>query len=1205
MNTRRHSAIRRAAMAVATGTAIAVPLMATGAPGTLAQAPLFLTASVPPNIFFVLDDSLSMNSEVLKSAGAEAAHPSGTFFDHTVGNYMYPNEANLTNPPQRDDRALELCPGYNVLAYDPQLEYRPWVGENDAGAAYTDRTLATACNDPYISAFCNLDLSGHFYFEWTDSDGDDEYDPGECPRPFPFPANPDEHFSGNSPPLDAAGCAATPGCVAATDPGFDAANYANWYSYYRKREYVVKRTVSQLIDESSVRMGLSSLHNTGSASTPVSDMLTPANKTTLRQNLFLIDSASGGSTPLRRALDQAGKYFDSTDADGHEYLPGAASPILPQADGGHCQQNFTVLLSDGFWNHDYNAGYGNEDNDADAVNPGDLATVWDGGSHADQWIDASGDPTAVGASTLADIAMHYYEKDLSALVDKVASNVSSDDTPNDQQHMVTFTVALGVDGTLTQDPINRTDAFAWPDPIASEAAKVDDMRHAAWNSRGQFLSARRPTEVDEALKGAVAAIVEAAGTASAVTFNTASLSSGTKAFQAKIDSTDWSGQLLAFNIDETDGTVVAPEAWEASSGLDALADHTSRLVLTNSDPDADGDAGATVAWANLTTAQQDDLRTNVSDPSAPMSDAVGQARLAFVLGDRTCEISSAGGCGYDINGDGTTDDGDNSLRDRGSRLGDIVGGAPIVVGKPPFNWPSTSPFPDGTGGTTTYSSFKHGAAATRSEVVYVGSNDGMLHGFQASDGAEVLAYMPSSLFSTGANQGYHNLSDPAYSHRYYVDGPPNYHDVYIAKAAGGTTAWRTLLVAGLGAGGRGIYALDITNPTDFTAANAEDIVLWEFTSADDAELGYTMSTPLVAMMNNGKWAAVVGSGYNDTGADANAHLFIIFLEGFLDPDGDGIWTLDTDYVRLEAPEALATAADRNGLSSPRGADLDGNGTLDRVYVGDLFGNMWAFDLCADSGTGCSSSIADWKTANVGLTPLFTAADGNGKRQPITVRPVISKHPSQLDDGTNRPNVLVAFGTGQYLTTADTVITADVQSAYGVWDHGATSLTRADLQVQTFVAGFNNEVVTDNAVDWTSKHGWYFDFPDAGERLVADPDLRAGILFFNTLVPSGALCTGGGFGYQYSLDLENGGRPDFAIFDYNNNGVVDLADVASDGTDSYFPERVIFNAGIPASSTYLGNKEYTGTSAGTIKVREVFPLDTLDTGRLSWQELTNF
>jgi type IV pilus assembly protein PilY1 len=405
-------------------------------------------------------------------------------------------------------------------------------------------------------------------------------------------------------------------------------------------------------------------------------------------------------------------------------------------------------------------------------------------------------------------------------------------------------------------------------------------------------------------------------------------------------------------------------------------------------------------------------------------------------------------------------------------------------------------------------------------------------------------------------------------------------------------------VGGLGAGGRGLYALDLTDPTAFTAANAANIVLWEFSSANDAELGYTYSQPIIAMMNNGQWAAIVGSGYNDTSANLNAHLFIIFLEGGV----DGVWTdgsedTPTDYVKIEG--TVAGIAERNGLSSPAVADLDRNGTADRVYVGDLLGNLWAFDTSSDN------------TGSWSANKLFTATDAGGNAQPITAKPAIAKHPGIGDAADNQPNVMVYFGTGQYLTDADKTTTG-VQSFYGVWDKGDVGLTPANLQQQTFEVGFNNQVVTDTTITWDTQYGWYVNLPDSGnplypgERVVADAILRGGIVFFNSILPSDDPCGAGGSGFLYALDMINGGRPDEPPFDTNGDAVVDLTDVVADATRSNteIAGRKSYGVGFgtPSAPTVVGNVLYTTGTSGQIEETAIAELEGLDTGRLSWQQL---
>ncbi|GAB4361736.1 MAG: PilC/PilY family type IV pilus protein [Gammaproteobacteria bacterium] len=1117
-----------------------VPVVAEARPGTLAQSPLFLSSQVKSNLFFVLDDSGSMDWEVLQSNGALAAHGG------------YPNSGNLDYTPNNDAEVLELCVGYNVLAYDPGTIYTPWIGEDDSGNTYTDLTLTTARPNPFFNGTTNL--SNTFYFVWNDADGDGDYDVGECPRPDPAA------YGGG---IDAAECRTIAGCVVAADlPAAQQSNYANWYSYYRKREYVMKRAVSELINDATNRVGMATLWNNSldgsGVSTPVQDMEVGTNRADLMERLFNVDSSGG--TPLRNALEEAGEYFHMDDGQSHQYFSSASSPILSAAQGGACQQNFTVVMSDGYWNSTASSK-GNEDHDTQGAND----SIWDGGAMADNW-----------SNTLADVAMYYYENDLSStLADQVRTTAAD---LNTAQHLVTFTVAFGVNGTLASDPPDRTTPFAWPDPLDTEdEERIDDMRHAAFNARGQFLSAKNPQQLISSLSAAIAEINARTGSASSVSFNTSRLTANSVVYQAHFNSTRWSGELEAYDLDPITGDVAVTPNWQASTVLDGQA---SRVMLTHNGTD-----GVPFTWAQVygtpIASALADLRSD--NAGGTVTDAEAQARLDYLRGDRSNE-----GAGY-------------QFRQRDSRLGDIVHSTPIFVGAPALRWPDAAPFPTASG--SRYSDFKHGSAASRQEVVYVGSNDGTLHGFRADTGEEVLAYVPSMLFSSATNEGLHYLTDPNYLHRYYVDLEPTLSDAYVRITPAGSPAWRTVLIGALRGGGRGLFALDVTNPLNFSEAttNAANTVLWEFSSSDDLDLGHTFSQPRIAMMNNGEWAVILGNGYNDLGS-GEAKLFILFLEDGLDGWSSG------DYIELTT--GVGNPSDRNGLSSPTLADLDGNGTVDRVYAGDLHGNMWAFDLS-------SSNPSTWRSAyRTGSTPrpLFTAPN----TQPITARPRLAKHPTELDVPSNQPNVMVYFGTGQYLTDADKS-NADVQTFYGVWDDGTGQLTQSDLVQQGFNASFaNNAVITTNPVDYAgSDKGWYIDMPESGERIVATPIIRDGIVYFVTLIPDADPCAFGSRSFLMALDMATGGNPSFAAFDTNYDGVLDASDyVSGGGVTSPVGRMELPVGGGAADPKTLGDNIYipdpsgpntagggggSGGGSGLTRIK-IPPVGGDRTGRLSWQEL---
>ncbi|RMG31160.1 MAG: hypothetical protein D6721_02070 [Gammaproteobacteria bacterium] len=1111
------------------------------APGKIAQSPLFLSAHVQPNIFFMIDDSGSMDWEILKSNEATQLYPEQWSWWWGWWFVQYPNFGYLNFTPTGEDEQLELCNGYNVMAYNPKAVYTPWKGKDSAGKTFQNQSLSSARYNPYYP-WPTVSLKDHFYLVWNDADHDGKLDKGECPT-----------RSGGITSVSQCRAMGSAKCVVVRDlPAAQQINYANWYTYYRKREFVAKRALSELITNSTARMGFSLInHIKTGTSTPVRDIddiskpvdpVARSNKEKLLQNLFKY--SSGGWTPLRKGLKFAGDYYEN------KYGAPWQSPILPASQGGECQQNFTILMSDGFWNGG-SPGVGNTDKDG----PG----PWDGYSYADAWSD-----------TLADVAMHYFERDLApSLADKVPMTKvdvplpSSPSLTTMHQHMVTFTVAFGVNGTLNSGPPSRTaPSFSWPKPVADDFTAVDDMRHAAWNGRGKFLSARDPQQLIGALNDTIAEIESRTATASAVTFNSTSLQAGTLVFQALFNSAKWSGELVARNVNP-DGTIGA-EAWRvttagSATGLDDPGfSWSTRHVYT-----WNGTAGAPFAWTSLTTDQQNDLRTN-PDGSTGSVDA-GKARLRYLLGDRSCEVSSKSTCSV---GTFTA----KQFRDRASRLGDIVHSSPYFVGVP------SAPYPDDIEPGHPYSTFIQ-AHKGRKKVVYVGSNDGMLHAFDVGNqGTELFAYVPRLLSSTASGAGLHYLTDPNYGHRYYVDLSPQVGDAFF----GGQ--WHTVLLGGLRGGGKGLFALDITDPSTFN----ETKVLWEFTHKD---LGYSFSEAFVARLNNGKWAAIFGNGYNnDPNGDGHAKLFIVYLDG---SNLTNPVIIDTHSGSIANFSCNDPASDCNGLSSPALADINGDGTVDRAYAGDLHGNLWVFDL---SGKTASS----WKLAYT--KPLFHACSSlpcsKSNRQPITSRPALARHITERSSLTS-PNIMVFFGTGQYLTAADNTSNTQ-QTFYGVWDGNTPDLDRGSLVAQTLTqvstASGTFRFVTDHPVDYSTAKGWYIDLVSR-ERVVVDAHAIGDLVFFNTMIPSGGSCSFGGTSWLMSVDQFNGGVPSFVPFDTNGDGVIDTSDLV--GGKTAVGTRV---DSIASDSTFIGAKRFTATTSGEIRSGTVQANPIQKPYRTSWTTL---
>lgn len=1181
---------------------VSIPVQA--APGILANSPLFTMSNVPPNVFFELDDSGSMDWEILTknywhscaydrdspgnnntpddcggllNDGMLRVYSGSNFRSYT---YIYDNPDNLYQ--DGDNRCNDSFPklgncgadviayewrgrssDLNVLYYNPDITYLPW--QNGDGTAMPDASFTEARSNPKSgeSGYTNTrNLTGFIFEVWTDSHGFNGTRPNRGTNiDRTAGANGlmdywDEHtrYTVNatsitkdvitySPTANGANKGRLNASAASTNltTGLNGRtlaeekqNIANWYQYSRRRSFVAKGSIARVISEKpSFRYGLNTI-NSSTFFTEVPDLTAnfSSHNSTLISDLFSFNWPASG-TPLRRGLERAGNYFDNTDD--------RTDPIVQE-----CQQNFTLLLTDGYWN-------GN--NPATAIGDADE----DGNSR-----------------TLADVARYYYTRDLSPLDNNVPNSVFDTVT---HQHMVTFGVAFGLSGLLTDadgdgwpgTAPGLADNGNWGNPFNSDPEKIDDLWHAAYNSRGAFVSASSPEVVNDALTTALAIIGDRSGSAASVSFNTTTLTGSSAVFLAQFNNLNnkWSGDLLAFALNTATGDVATTPRWSVNGNPTGAADIldnrlnpvTTRTILTH-----DGSDGIPFQWASLTTSQKNDLLT---DPNGTIgtADAKGQARLNYLRGDRSNEQSR---------------NGTYTFRNRSKLLGDIVNSDPVFVGSPRSAWPDSAPFPITTGDK--YSNFAANNA-NRAEMVYLGANDGMLHGFSAADGSETLAYIPGNLYSSGDPvNGLHYLTDTNYTHRFYVDLASTVEDVYFDTGTG--TAWRTVLVGGERAGGRGVFALDITNPTTFSEVNASQIALWEFTNNNDADLGFTFSKPTIGLMPNGRWAAIIGNGYNSNG-DGQAKLFILFLDGGL----DGVWIPGTDYIEISTGigsivnnDCIDPTSDCNGLSTPLAADITGDQIIDRVYAGDLKGNMWAFDVS-------NTNSASWNIAYSGQ-PLFIAG------KPITSKPVLVTHPSQ-PNGT-APNVLVYFGTGQYLVDTD-VTNTDVQAFYGVWDHGTSSITSAQLVEQTFLSNtFTNNgvnvsnrftVLTNNPVDYATKQGWFIQLTqNTGERVIVDPDIFGDFLFFNTWIPENTECSAGGAGVLMSVDLATGGRPDIAPFDLNGDNTIDSTDLLLSGSSTYAATGQRFTRGLPASSSFLTDYQYTpGTSGGsTIEKRRVRP-----------------
>lgn len=513
-------------------------------------------------------------------------------------------------------------------------------------------------------------------------------------------------------------------------------------------------------------------------------------------------------------------------------------------------------------------------------------------------------------------------------------------------------------------------------------------------------------------------------------------------------------------------------------------------------------------------------------PSQASTKGDGSDLIGYLRGDRSLESTAT-----------TT-----GFRARKSRQGDIVHSHMWLVGKPAAGQADKS-----------YRDFTVGQAA-RVPMLYAGGNDGMLHGFSAKTGEELIAYVPRGAYPHLALLAAHD-----YRHHAFVDGSPFTGDALIGSQ------WKTFLVTSMGAGGSGFFVLDVTAPDRFTESGAADIVVMDRTDGGDPDLGHIFAAPTVdeanaqhalqiTRLNNGRWAVVLGNGFGS--ANGLPVLLIQYLDGA------------RELLKIAATSSVTGSSSgiSNGLAAPQFLDVNSDGIPDLVYAGDLQGHLWKFDLAA-------ASDQRWKLALNG-SPLFTALR-NGVSQAITVAPVLRVHP---DVG----GLMVAFGTGQELTEADntdssaqTVYSVMDYTRYRIEDSGAdkgkvavdatrtelptAAASRAELMAQSvppkLVATGNDRSFwqlqgtpfsycqrTPCAAD--ERKGWYLDLPAARERVLDPLSFFGGgdVLEIISRVPANATpAENCGLSFRTLLDIITGMPQKSRILDTNGDGQVTVED----------------------------------------------------------------
>lgn len=1165
----------------------------------ISNMPPLVRTNVAPNIFFTLDDSGSMMWEAMPDSLVYATtgfpQPSGVYksglrqndvmgFGDGVGT------SNVNNIYVAKYRSSSV----NSLYYNPAILYEPWV--SSAGVPMAPANPVAAMFNPVVvngsAATATMNLTTNVQsvlwpnISWNKSDNSGNITESRNFYPATYfkydpvgttcaPANTNTLACFTRVEIKAATATYTKMSAARTDcdPAPPAApsptctyaqeiqNFANWFQYWRSRTLLANGGTGKAFAKqaTNIRVGFGAINKTGAflgapgtVVNGVTNDFSGTNRTNFFDTLYKWPNANSG-TPLRQALDQVGQYFlNKTTTGPWQNVVGSTGTAA--TDQFTCRQNYHILMTDGYWNRATAPASGSRALNVDGTN-GTLMTSADGSKYQYKTTGSTFIPAPLNgviqptqtntdkqyadafANTLADVAMYYWVNDLRPDWGVAMKNVpiaSSNADPAFWQHLVQYTVGLGVNGGLifpTDLPALTAGTKVWPDPelAGTEIHKVDDLWHAAVNGHGQYFSAANPKQFGDALSVALNDIAARSGDAAAVGTSSNTVRSGSKIYISTYNTKDWSGMLEQKNLDAAG--IITGRDWIINN-LWIWPSPLSRNIISYKDATT---KGVTFDFANLAVTDQAYF---TGAATTTFSGAVtGSDIVDYLKGVKAKELLSGG-----------------VFRNRDSLLGDLVGSSPQYGGQGENEFYAY--LPSGTPGKSSYFNYFNVIKKARAPRVFVGSNDGMLHAFQVSGGQEDFAYVPKTVMANLPS-----LADPAYTHKFYVNGTPTIADAYLS-------GWKTVLLGTTGAGGRGIFALDISNSV-FSPAD----VLWEINSSNDAELGYTIGSPQVGRAPNGDWVAVFGNGYES--ASKRAMLFVVNLAN------GAITKIDT---------GVGSGALPNGMATPR-LMIDKNSTIKAVYAGDLQGNLWKFDFTPGGATLAFSN-----------SRLYQAKDSLGNVQPITVQPDTYPHPLG--------GLIVTFGTGKLFETGDSAV-SNLQSIYGVWDKSgipnvtATTISGlSDLVQQTLSSvGTDLTLLSNNSIDWTTKRGWYINLNmNAGERVIVDPEVVYDAIAYLTVIPGSTTdpCISDGRSTTMFINALTGGAVPDKVLDTDGNNVIDASDTRASGQTSAlsFGNTILRKKG--------GIKIYQADTSGNIKGGApgmTSKFDGIPTVRL-WRQILN-
>lgn len=1104
--------------------------------------------------------------------------------DPTCGPGRIPGTARAwkeSAPPATGTGAFyEVSPNVNRLTYDPRIRYQPRL----TGLGATTTTAATPSTaDFYVFFYKNSTGNS---VDWPGTGND----PANASSYFDPYLSTDQATTTQSILATGATLLSYPKCVGSGTsctigpfPKFfkreecsgnscslaeERQNYANWKKFYSNRIDMTKTGLGYAFRDisSGLRLGWTTINNRTSTSLGAKGSgvgkLDQTRKTAFYTWLYSMDVS--GSTPLRSALTSAGEYFTRADDKG----PWADAPdptsvgLSTLAIGGtdtqakrqahaSCRRSYTMMLTDGYYNDNAPTFV---DTDATAITTSIAGETSTGSALTFNYNGTTKPYAAVSTfTTMADIAMKYWITDLrpagSGSSDFGLKNNVAKSNSNESfwQNMGFYAVGLGIDGTLTQNTATlnnlTTGTTTWPEPPSDGdgTETIDDLWHATVNGRGRMLSARSADALADGVEGMLAEINTVEASQSGVAASTLSLTTSTKKYTPNYTTGTWVGNVIASDLEAKSGAELCTRWRVSGSWLTDPLDSTKKHWYVNGKYDGTPDLPPCVgspttfngipahtsrniyAWNDISFGDFNSSNPYVMSATTGVASeklTAGDANLVnYLRGDKSREDV------IDSNGNIVTT---NSYRARPFLLGDIVNSTPTFI-KGALNM-SYDRLPAGTYGQSAYNTFVATKAARTEGVLFAGANDGMLHGFRETTGAEVFAFVPRAVMPK-----MHQLASRSYNHLYFVDGTTAEADACFGGST--CTTWTNLLLGTAGGGGKTVFALDVTSPMTMTASS----IKWEITpqtvvsgSYPFANLGNILTDVQTGLSMDGTWVAIFGNGYNG-GAGTEASLFVV--------------DLDTGALIREivVRNTIPVSGGNNGLGGVR-LLRDSNQRIIAAYAGDLKGNLWKFDLS-------STTAGSWAVA-LGNTPLYKTADTSSPaKQPIMATPAVVPHPLN--------GYVVAFGTGKLFESADVSSTVQ-QSVYGVWDSvtppaitqidrtslvaqtittaiaGTTVITNSDLSTSTVALNYYS--ISKNPVNWTTATGWYIDLNNTGQRTIYPIEVLAGTYAaVDTVSPTNSVVTpclasGSGKAWNYVMNLVTGAGPTESIFD-NNGGIV--------------------------------------------------------------------